>query len=73
MQYILGTLTDEFDLDLSVTLYIEDFLALLHYHWCFGTSTVPHERCYVQFPSLMFMTASVVQTTIVSRSASPSI
>ncbi|KAL1963864.1 hypothetical protein VTN77DRAFT_7670 [Rasamsonia byssochlamydoides] len=35
-KYILGPLTDKFDLDLSIvnkpTLYMEDLLALLHYH-----------------------------------------
>jgi hypothetical protein len=61
VKYILGPLTDEFDLDLSVkdkpTLCVEDLLALLHYHWCFDTATVPHERYRVQFPLLLLMTA----------------
>jgi hypothetical protein len=54
-------LTDEFDLDLSVrnkpTLCVEDMLALLHYHWCFDTAPVPHERYRVQLPLLLLMTA----------------
>jgi hypothetical protein len=61
VKYILGPLTDEFDLDLSVkdkpTLCVEDLLALLHYHWCFDTATVPHKRYRVQFPLLLLMTA----------------
>ena len=61
VKYILGPLTDEFDLDLSVkdkpTLCVEDLLALPHYHWCFNTATVPHERYRVQFPLLLLMTA----------------
>jgi hypothetical protein len=61
VKYILGPLTDEFDLDLSVkdkpTLFVEDLLAFLHYHWCFDTATVLHERYRVQFPLLLLMTA----------------
>jgi Protein of unknown function (DUF3435) len=41
-QYILGSLTDEYDLDLSVrdkpTLGIEDLLVILRYHWCLDAS-----------------------------------
>lgn len=60
-QYILGSLTDEYDLDLSVrdkpTLGIEDLLVILRYHWCLDTATVPHERYTVQMPLLILMTA----------------
>jgi hypothetical protein len=60
-QYILGSLTDEYDLDLSVrdkpTLGIEDLLVILRYHWCLDTASVPHERYTVQMPLLIFMTA----------------
>ncbi|EDN08104.1 predicted protein [Histoplasma mississippiense (nom. inval.)] len=49
VQFILGPLTDEYNLDLSVeckpTLSIEDLLSILHYHWCLDTLAVPHERC----------------------------
>ncbi|OJD25540.1 hypothetical protein ACJ73_03093 [Blastomyces percursus] len=60
-EFILGPLTDEYNLDLSVeckpTLSVEDLLSVLHYHWCLDTSAVPHERYTVQLPLLMLMTA----------------
>ncbi|QSS59407.1 hypothetical protein I7I51_08842 [Histoplasma capsulatum] len=60
-QFILGPLTDEYGLDLSVeckpTLSVEDLLSVLHYHWCLDTSAVPHERYTVQLPLPMLMTA----------------
>ncbi|QSS61773.1 hypothetical protein I7I51_03950 [Histoplasma capsulatum] len=61
VQFILGPLTDEYNLDLSVeckpTLSIEDLLSILHYHWCLDTLAVPHERYTVQLLLLMLMTA----------------
>ncbi|EEQ86793.2 hypothetical protein RJZ56_007693 [Blastomyces dermatitidis] len=58
-EFILGPLTDEYSLDLSVeckpTLSVEDLLSVLHYHWCLDTSAVPHERYTVQLPLLMLM------------------
>ncbi|OJD21125.1 hypothetical protein ACJ73_07536 [Blastomyces percursus] len=60
-EFILGPLTDEYNLDLSVkakpTMSVEDLLSILHYHWCLDTSPVPHERYTVQLPLLMLMTA----------------
>ncbi|EQL29130.1 hypothetical protein BDFG_08197 [Blastomyces dermatitidis ATCC 26199] len=60
-EFILGPLTDEYSLDLSVeckpTLSVEDLLSVLHYHWCLDTSAVPHERYTVQLPLLMLMAA----------------
>ncbi|EDN08847.1 hypothetical protein I7I51_00505 [Histoplasma capsulatum] len=60
-EFILGPLTDEYNLDLSVeckpTLSVEDLLSVLHYHWCLDTAAVPHERYTVQLPLLMLMTA----------------
>ncbi|PGH23708.1 hypothetical protein AJ80_02314 [Polytolypa hystricis UAMH7299] len=60
-EYILGPLTDEYGLDLSVkckpTLSVEDLLSVLHYHWCLDSLVVPHERYTVQLPLLMLMTA----------------
>ncbi|TPX19903.1 hypothetical protein DIZ76_017697 [Coccidioides immitis] len=60
-EFILGPLTDEYNLDLSVkskpTMSVEDLLSILHYHWCLDTSPVPHERYTVQLLLLMLMTA----------------
>ncbi|KAL1963643.1 hypothetical protein VTN77DRAFT_7964 [Rasamsonia byssochlamydoides] len=61
-EFILGPLTDEYDLDVSTqlkpTLAVEDLLAILHYHWCLDTASVPHERYTLQLPLLILMIAS---------------
>ncbi|OJD13734.1 hypothetical protein ACJ73_09169 [Blastomyces percursus] len=60
-EFILGPLTDEYNLDLSVkaksTMNVEDIISILHYHWCLDTYPVPHERYTVQLPLLMLATA----------------
>ncbi|OJD23960.1 hypothetical protein ACJ73_04688 [Blastomyces percursus] len=60
-EYILGPLTDEYDLDLSIdykpVVSVEDLVAILHYHWCLDTASVTHERYTVQNPLIMLMIA----------------
>ncbi|EDN03649.1 hypothetical protein I7I51_05473, partial [Histoplasma capsulatum] len=60
-EFILGPLTDEYDLDLSIdykpVVSVEDLVAILHYHWCLDTASVTHERYTVQNPLLMLFIA----------------
>ncbi|EDN08839.1 FluG domain-containing protein [Histoplasma capsulatum] len=60
-EFILGPLTDEYDLDLSIdykpVVSVEDLVAILHYHWCLDTACVTHERYTVQNPLLMLFIA----------------
>ena len=50
IQYILGALTDEFDLvaieqaNPMYALRIFRLFSTTIYHWCFDTAIVPHER-----------------------------
>ncbi|OJD09861.1 hypothetical protein ACJ73_10049 [Blastomyces percursus] len=59
--FILGPLTDEYDLDLSIdykpVVSVEDLVAILHYHWYLDTASVTHERYTVQNPLLMLFIA----------------
>ncbi|KAL2364863.1 hypothetical protein RJZ56_002210 [Blastomyces dermatitidis] len=60
-QFILGPLTDEYDLDLSTSykpvVSVEDLIAILHYHWCVDTASVTHERYTLQNALLMLFIA----------------
>ncbi|OJD22352.1 hypothetical protein ACJ73_06295 [Blastomyces percursus] len=60
-EFILGPLTDGYDLDLSIdykpVVGVEDLVAILHYHWCLDTASVTHERYTVQNPLLMLFIA----------------
>ncbi|OJD26331.1 hypothetical protein ACJ73_02290 [Blastomyces percursus] len=60
-EFILGPLTDDYDLDLSIdykpVVSVEDLVAILHYHWCLDTASVTHERYAVQNPLLMLFIA----------------
>ncbi|OJD11662.1 hypothetical protein ACJ73_09496, partial [Blastomyces percursus] len=60
-EFILGPLTDDYDLDLSINykpvVSVEDLVAILHYHWCLDTAPVIHERYTVQNPLLLLFIA----------------
>ncbi|OJD10206.1 hypothetical protein ACJ73_09890, partial [Blastomyces percursus] len=60
-EFILGPLTDEYDLDLSINykpvVSVEDLVAILHYHWCLDIAPVIHERYTVQNPLLLLFIA----------------
>ncbi|OJD21830.1 hypothetical protein ACJ73_06825 [Blastomyces percursus] len=60
-EFILGPLTDEYDLDLSIdykpVVSVEDLVAILDYHWCLDIASVTHERYTVQNPLLMLFIA----------------
>ncbi|OJD27699.1 hypothetical protein ACJ73_00909 [Blastomyces percursus] len=59
--FILGPLTDEYNLDLSINykpvVSVEDLVAILHYHWCLDSAPVIHERYTVQSPLLLLFIA----------------
>jgi len=46
-EFILGPLTDEYNLDLSIdykpVVSVEDLVAILHYHWCLDNASITHE------------------------------